>query len=173
VHVRCEGKDELTFAFLGWSFSGATQFCCGVALNEPIFLVSQHGGDPRSLIAKHGTKHCTCLCLKLPSRGGAAVIPARLETCCSSCVCFWQFMVSLRQITAQGVSAFVTVGFLSLLQTECLLTALVLQHLPCMPGSFCGLCECGLVGRFPRCVKTLEKFYLLSSSIQVSLTLSC
>jgi hypothetical protein len=67
-------------------------------------------------------------------------------------------MLSLRQITAQGVTAFVTVGFLkACFKLNCLLTALVLQHLPCMSDSFCGLFDCGL-GRFPAALKLKRDF---------------
>jgi hypothetical protein len=74
-------------------------------------------------------------------------------------------MLSLRQITAQGVTAFVAVGFLkACLKLNCLLTALILQHLPCMSNSFCGLFECGL-GRFPKFKRDL----ILTLNTQVSL----
>ena len=77
VHVKCEGKDKLTSVFLGWCFSGATRFAC---TQQAYFSRLVTWCRPTVLSrAKHGTMHCTCLCFTLPSRGGAAMIPARFS----------------------------------------------------------------------------------------------
>ena len=154
VHVKCEGKDKLTSVFLGLYFSGATRYCC-IALNKRMSLVCKHGADPRSLASQtwRYALHMSLSHAALKRRGGSDS-RTLIVICSFYCVCCWQFMLPLRQITAQGVTALVTVGFLrACCKLNCLLTALVLQHLPCMSDSFCNLFECGL-GRFSRCVKT-------------------
>jgi len=156
MFCACEmwGVGQLTSVFLGWCFFGATQFCC-IALDKRISHSRNMVQTQRSLVEPN-----MALCIahvfvsRCPQEEGRQWFPRALVICSFSCVCCWQFMLPLRQITAQGVTALVEADFLkACCKLNCLLTALFLQHLPCMSDSFCGLFECGL-GRFSRCVKT-------------------
>ena len=105
LHVKCEGKDSLHLCFsIGISLGPLVLLHC----TQQAYVSSlpvKHGADPQSLASQQWryALHMSLSQAALKRRGGSDS-RTLIVICSFSCVCFWQFMLSLRQSTAQSVT---------------------------------------------------------------------
>jgi len=154
MFCACEmwGVGQLTSMFLGWCFSGATQFCC---IATSVFLMSRNMVQTQRSLVEPNMALCIAhvFVSRLPQEEGRQWFPRALVICSFSCVLLAVY-ATVETDYSSGCDSVCDCWFLKgLLQTELPADSSGLQHLPCMSDSFCGLFECGL-GRFSRCVKT-------------------